>query len=106
MQEWESFFDSFRSMVHNNDDFTVTEKFFHLRACLKGAALDLVKSVTMTEANYTVAIERLMKRYDNKTLIIQSHIRSILNSPKIQKPSAKDLQILHSHVGTHVSALK
>lgn len=106
IQEWEAFFNVFMAMVHNDKNRPTAEKFFHLRSCLKADALDLVKSVPLTDANYSVVVERLKKRYDNKALVIQSHIRSILDIPKIQKPSAKELQNLHSHVSTHLSALK
>lgn len=106
IQEWEAFINIFNAMVHNDLNRSVAEKFFHLRSCLKEEALDLIKSVPITDINYAVVIERLKKRYDNRALTIQSHIRSILEAPKIQKPSAKDLQNLYSHVSTHLAALK
>lgn len=49
-------------MVHNDMNKSVVKKFFHLRSCLKGDALDLVKSVIITDINYAVVIERLKKR--------------------------------------------
>lgn len=105
IQEWEAFIIVFDAMVHNDLNRSTAEKFFHHCSCLKRNALDLVKSVAITVVNYAVVLERLKKRYDNRTLVIQSHIRSILNTPKIQGSSAKDLQTLYSLVSTHLAAL-
>lgn len=60
----------------------------------------------MTDANYEVAIECLKQRYDNRSLVIQSHIRSLLESPYVEQLIAKDLQALHAHVTTYVAALR
>ncbi|VVC31117.1 Hypothetical protein CINCED_3A009555 [Cinara cedri] len=55
-------------------------------------------------ANYGIAIKKLQARYDNRDLVVQSHIREILNSPKIMTPSAQGLLELHSHVSSlHVA---
>lgn len=93
-------------MVHEDSSYTDIQKFYYLRAGLSGQALDLVKSVSMTEANYEVAVQLLKQRYDNKGLVIQSHIRSLLEAPYVQDPSSTELQALHSHIGTHLAALK
>ncbi|XP_060858122.1 uncharacterized protein LOC132935520 [Metopolophium dirhodum] len=106
IQDWESFFDCFRAMIHDDGGFTPAQKFYYLRSSVSGQALDLIKSVPMTDTNYEVAIERLKQRYDNRSLVIQSHIRSLLESPYVEQPRAKDLQALHAHVSTHVAALK
>ncbi|XP_008183125.1 uncharacterized protein LOC103309446 [Acyrthosiphon pisum] len=106
IQDWEPFFDSFRSAIHEENSFTSAHKFYYLRSYLTGAALDLIKAVPMTDANYYVAIERLKQRYDNKSLTIQSHIRSLLESPHVENATATELQQLHSHVCTHIAALK
>lgn len=100
IQDWESFFDCFRAMIHDDGGFSPAQKFYYLRSSISGAALDLIKSIPMTDANYEVAIERLKQRYDNHSLVIQSHIRSLLEAPYVEQPTAKDLQALHAHVST------
>ncbi|KAF0745786.1 Uncharacterized protein FWK35_00034883, partial [Aphis craccivora] len=106
IQDWESFFDCFRVMVHEDTGLSSAQKFYYLRSSLAGAALNLVKSVPMTDINYEIAINRLKQRYDNRGLVIQSHIRSILDTPHIQKPTASELQGLHAHICVHIAALK
>ena len=106
IQDWFSFFDTFKAMVHNEDGYTPAQKFFQLRSCLQGTALDLVQSIPISDVNYDVVIKRLIQRYDNKSLVIQSHIRSILDCSPVDESVPNSLQRLHSTVCTHVAALK
>jgi len=105
IQEWSSFFDIFRAIVHEGNDYSDAQKFYYLRSCLQGQALDLVRSIPINDGNYSVVVERHKQRYDNPSLVIQSHIRSLLECPRIEEPSASALQELYSHVSTHVAAL-
>ncbi|XP_016657556.1 uncharacterized protein LOC107882922 [Acyrthosiphon pisum] len=101
-----SFFDIFRAIVHEGNEYSDAQKFYYLRSCLQGQALDLVRSIPINDGNYSVVVERLKQRYDNPSLVIQSHIRSLLECPRIEEPSASALQELYSHVSTHVAALR
>lgn len=106
IQDWFSFFDVFRAMVHNDDNYSVAQKFFYLRSCLKGPAMDLVRSVPVNDVNYEVVIQRLIQRYDNPSLVMQSHIRSILECPSVEEKSPGSLRKFHATVCTHIAALK
>ncbi|XP_050058669.1 uncharacterized protein LOC126553154 [Aphis gossypii] len=106
IQEWESYFDCFKAMVHNEDAYPPAQKFSYLRSSLSGAALDVIKAIPMTEGNYSVAIKRLQQRYENRSMVIQSHIRAILDFPQVDSAIANELQALHSNVVSHVAALE
>jgi len=106
IQEYESYFDCFKAMVHNEDVYPPAQKFSYLRSSLSGPALDVIKAILMTETNYAVAIKRLQQRYENKSLVIQSHIRAILDYPQVESTTAVELQALHSNVVSHVAALE
>lgn len=106
IQEWESYFDCFKAMVHNEDAYPPAQKFSYLRSSLSGTALDVIKAIPMTEGNYSVAIKRLQQRYENRSMVIQSHIRAILDSPQVDSAIANELQALHSNVVSHVAALE
>lgn len=99
IQGWSSFYDIFRAMVHDDDSFSPAQKFYYLRSCLSDQALDLIQSIPISD-------RKLKQRYDNESLVIQSHVRSILDIPVIEESSAKALQKLHSHVSTYVAALR
>jgi len=106
IQDWPSFYDIFKAMVHNDESLSSAQKFYYLRSSLTNQALDLVKSIPISDGNYEAVIQRLKQRYDNKSLIIQSHIKSILESPRAEEASATSLQGLYSHVCAHVAALR
>lgn len=106
IQDWSSFFDIFQAMVHRDEGYSAAQKFYNLRSCLDGPALDLVRSTPVCDGNYEVVIQLLKQRYDNRSLVIQSHIRSILNCPYMEESPASSLQNLFACVTTHVAALR
>jgi len=60
----------------------------------------------MVDGNYEVFTERFKQRYDNRSLVIQAHIRALLDAPHVETATIEALQLLHSHIGCHVAALK
>lgn len=90
-------------MFHENLNIANVQKFHYLKTYLTGSAADIVKTIPTTAENYVSAYNTLVNRYENKTLIVQSHIRSLFESPKVEKASAHDLRKLHHHIVSHVS---
>lgn len=60
----------------------------------------------MNDGNYEVIIVQLIHYYDNRSLVIQSHICSILDCLQMEEAAFKTLQQLYSTICTHVAALK
>ncbi|XP_058456485.1 uncharacterized protein LOC131433895 [Malaya genurostris] len=81
------------------------QKFQYLKAVLKGEALRLVQSLTVSAANYTIAWDTLRKRYDNKNLQIKQHFSAMLSTTSIRKESATALSDLADEFDKHVSVL-
>lgn len=71
-KEWQSFWDSFSSAVHTDKALN------YLRSLLEGAALSAITGHSLTEPNYTNAIDILNERFGNKQLIISSHMEALL----------------------------
>jgi len=65
-----------------------------------------LRSTPISDANYDVIIEQLIHRYDDPSLVIQSHICSILDYPRVEEAAAQSLQEFYTTVCTHVAALK
>jgi len=105
-EERESFYNSFNAMVHSDEGLTAIQKFYYLCSSVNDAVLGKIRSIPMTDTNYDVSIQRLKKRYDNGSLIIQSHIRSLLDTTKVIEISANQLQKLYSYVCIYVATLK
>ncbi|XP_018368507.1 PREDICTED: uncharacterized protein LOC108764667 [Trachymyrmex cornetzi] len=76
------------------------------KASLKGKAAELVQSLEMSADNYEQAWQMLIKRYDNKRLIIQRHLRALFELPSITKENFNALCQLVDGVLKHIRALK
>ncbi|XP_049879678.1 uncharacterized protein LOC126376395 [Pectinophora gossypiella] len=65
-EEWETFHDMFRSLIHNNANLSAVQKLHYLKSCLSGEAEHLLKNLSTTETNYSEAWSQLTRRYSNK----------------------------------------
>lgn len=92
--EWQRFKDMFRAIVHNNNTLSDVQRFYYLEASLKGEPKNIIASLAPTDANYLTAWQLLEKRYDNKKIIINSHLKEIMELPMCGKESHSSLRNL------------
>ncbi|XP_018378048.1 PREDICTED: uncharacterized protein LOC108770819 [Trachymyrmex cornetzi] len=105
-EEWYPFHDTFQSLIHRDRSINEIQKFHYLKAALKGKAAELVQSLEMSADNYEQAWQMLIKRYDNKRLIIQKHLRALFKLPSVTKENFNALRQLVDGVLKHIRALK
>lgn len=106
-EAWYSFWDIFSSVVHNRSDLNEIDKFLYLKICCKDDALRLIDSLDVTANNYSIAIELLQKRYENKRAIVNYHINNMLfNLPHVSRESPIHIRKLLDETHQHISALK
>lgn len=91
-KDWPAFRDLFMDTVESNLSFTCAQKFYYLKSFLRGDAANLIKHMSISEANYIEAWDRLEKRYDQKHLIVQSFIQSFLSLPSCITPNIQTLR--------------
>lgn len=106
LQNWPAFKDSFDAMFHNNKSLAEVQKLHYLKSCMSNSAGDVIKNFPTTGDNYQRAYDALLMRFENKSLTIQSHIRSLLDTQKVTIATAAELQKLHHHIISHVKALE
>jgi hypothetical protein len=104
-RDWLSFRDTFTALIHDSNLYTSIEKFHYLRSCLKDEALKAIESIAVSEANYEVAWETLITRFENKRLIIQEHAYAIINLPPLVKNSYQSLRKLVDGFNINLAAL-
>ena len=104
--KWLDFHDSFKSMVHSSSALNNIQKLHCLKRCLIGEAEGIISSIETTESNFNEAWEILMKRYNNKRLIVVNHIRNLMEIPSISKESHVELRKFLDTIRTHIRALK
>ncbi|XP_036344786.1 uncharacterized protein LOC118754023 [Rhagoletis pomonella] len=103
--EWTNFYSMFTSIIDKDSDLTNIDKLQHLRSCLSGAALDTVRSLEINDALYNTALDLLQKRFDNKRLIFQAHVREIFGLERADSNVTK-LRELTDKVTAHIRALQ
>lgn len=103
---WLEFKDSFIALVDGNNTLNNIQKFYYLRSSLSKEVLEIIKSIEVSDANYSVAWQFLQDRFENKKLIIYNHIRAIFEHPCLISESYKDLRNLYDSVIKHLRSLK
>ena len=107
LTSWTSFWESYKTAIHDNKDLTDIEKFNYLRSLLQRTALDSISGLALTEANYKEAIAILEQRFGNKQQIVAKHMDALLNAETITSSyNLKGLRRLYDFVETHVRSLR
>lgn len=104
-EEWTNFHDLFVTLIHTNQQLSSVQKFQYLKAVLKGEALRLIQSLSVTAENYIIAWSCLKRRYDNKNLQIKQHFAALLSTSAVRKESATALSDLADEFDKHVCVL-
>ncbi|XP_054727158.1 uncharacterized protein LOC129236895 [Anastrepha obliqua] len=104
--EWPDFWAMFHVIVGQESTLTNIEKFQHLRSCLSGIALDVLRSLEINDANYEKAVKLLKARFDIKRVQFQAHIKDIFGLDKVPDGSAVCLRELSDKVTSHLRALQ
>ena len=104
IETWHSFYDSFNSIIHNDNDLPTIQKFHYLKGSVTGDAANIIASLETTSENYTVAWEQLKGRYHNKNIIIDNHVKALFDL----KPISKEFSIrrLCDIIQMHLRALQ
>jgi hypothetical protein len=84
--QWNEFWDSFESAVHNNKKLSSVEKFNYLKSKLQGDAKYSVAGLNLSNENYDVAVKTLKERFGNVQDVIDMHYNQMINlRPPINK---------------------
>ncbi|KAL0852653.1 hypothetical protein ABMA27_012494 [Loxostege sticticalis] len=102
---WLEFRDTFESLIISNASIPDINKFHYLRSSLQGGAIQVIKSLEFTSANFKVAWELLCDRYDNKKILINNHLNNLFSTDKINHESHTSLRYLVDHVSKNLRAL-
>ncbi|XP_055633101.1 uncharacterized protein LOC129773512 [Toxorhynchites rutilus septentrionalis] len=94
IDEWLSFRDLFTSLIHLKPELPDVEKLHYLKGCLEGEARALIDSLKITKANYHIAWELLLKRYNNSKLLKKKQMQALFKLPTIVKESVVELRSL------------
>lgn len=103
---WTTFWDSYKSTIHENAELSDIEKINYLRSLLTHGAAEAIAGLTLTAANYKDAIQILCKRYGNKQQIVNKHMEQLLRiDPVSSQHDVKGLRRLYDTVESNVRNL-
>ncbi len=104
---WVSFWEQFNVAIHSRTTLSDVEKLAYLRNALKdGSAKGIIEGLSTSGEFYPEAITALKNRYDRPRLILQSHVRAILEVPDLKDGGGREIRTLHDTVQQHLRALK
>ncbi|EFN85207.1 hypothetical protein EAI_14830, partial [Harpegnathos saltator] len=83
--EWWPFIDMFNSVIHANTTLTNIQKLHYLKASFTGEASNVINGLEISDVNYEVAWDLLKTCYDNKRIIVQTHLKAIIDLPSMKK---------------------
>ncbi|XP_023245710.1 uncharacterized protein LOC111643002 [Copidosoma floridanum] len=104
--EWESFKQRFCSLVKDKSNISRVEKLQHLLNAVHGQAAHRLKGLDVIDANFDVAWEKLVRRYDNPRIRLFSTLESLLQLSSNKARSAQDLNELIDTTEESVRALR
>lgn len=100
-----SFDDTFTSLIDKNVQLSDIEKFYYLKSCLRGEAAHLIQALDVSSINYAIAFQMLRQRYQNKKLIIHTHIKTMFELYSLKNESHTQLRKLLDTFNKNLRAL-
>ncbi|KRX64916.1 hypothetical protein T09_7986 [Trichinella sp. T9] len=100
-KEFRAFWDQFDYRVHQRKDLSNAAKLTYLRGCLTGKAADVISSLSSSNADYEVALNRLREEFDRSAKVIRHQIKKLVQTP----PKDVGLRSQYDHLRRTIDAL-
>lgn len=105
-ENWFAFRSMFETIMSRYSTESPAIKLYHLRNSLVGKAAGIIDQEIINNNDYDAAWKMLIERFEDKRLIIDKHIDSLFNLPKLTNENATDLRKLIDTCTKNVDALK
>lgn len=93
--KWIGFADTFKRLVHDNNQLTNTHKINYLKSHVEGSAARLLSHLEPTGENYTTAWEILENRFNNRRVLVSNLLNTLINQQSCITESAAGIKNLH-----------
>ena len=103
--KWTSFWDSFKSAIHNNNDLSEVDKYNYLQSLVECRARNAILGLTLTAANYKKTTQILQRRFGSRQWIISRHVNVLLNLDPVMSTSVKALRHLYDRIESNIRGL-
>ena len=93
-EKWETFWDIYSELIHNNSNIPTTTKFAFLRQALKGKALDAIRGSKTTQSDYDSAIAMLKSLFVDKEKVLDQLFYNFLRRQSVKNDADSIFQFL------------
>ncbi|XP_045542800.1 uncharacterized protein LOC123723621 [Papilio machaon] len=104
--EWQTFYDMFVSLIHENTSLSGVQKLHYLKSSLSGEPANLLKNLTTIETNYAEAWKLLIQRYNNLRYNTNEIMKKLFYQRNIPSDSAVGLKQLLDTTTACLKSLK
>ena len=107
VQDWQEFRDSFKSAIHDDTGLAKVDKFKYLRSFLDEPTRWVISGLSLTDAEYDLAVKILMKRFAKPSLIKRAHINDMMSlNPMFNERNVGRLRHLLNDIESHYRGIK
>ena len=103
--EWLTFWNSFKSSVHENTEISDIDKTNYLRGYLSGEAAKAIAGLPLRNANYDKAVEFLKQRFGRSQTLINSYMNALTKLPNITN-NVKQLRNFYDSLENYIRGLE
>lgn len=93
-------------MIKDKATIPKVAKLQHLLNAVQGQAALRLKNIEITDSNFDLAWEKLLRRYDNARVRLFNNVEKLINLPAVRVRNVDDLNILVDKTEEAVRALK
>ena len=104
-ENWESFEQRFTAFINSRINLSPLSKLQHLLNAVRGSAAQRLKGIALTDLNFEIAWDRLVRRYNQPRLRLSSHLEALMQLPSVRHHNARDLTELVDSVEVIVRSL-
>ncbi|XP_055715157.1 uncharacterized protein LOC129809373 [Phlebotomus papatasi] len=102
---WFSFKDRFTSSVINFPGISDVQRLDYLTSAVSGAAASAIKNIAITDANFQVAWNILIDKFERKNDIITDHIKTFFSMPRVTPSHPEAIHEITNIFSEHTMAL-
>lgn len=84
-EQFNTFYESFKSIIHNYEILPVISKFLYLKIVLETEPKRVIEHLDLLEGNYDMALLLLECRYKDVKHMIHTHVWAIMDCPVVNK---------------------
>jgi len=100
------FRDTYKSLVHNNQNIRNIEKFHHLLSAVSGSAGAIVWFILLSPSNYSIAWNAFLERFDKSRLIMNSYLDKLVSFSTLRSSSSDNLKHFLDTFHENIAALR